>query len=147
MTVVNAGFLSLGNRVSIHPYCYFLGTGNITIGNKVSSATGCVFVSETHNTFRMDVPIKEQGLSPQSITIGDDEWFGASVVVLGNVKIDDGDVIGAGAVIRKDVPAFSVSVGVPAKYMRYRGATGASQPVADVELDCVSEDTGASTSR
>ena len=124
VTIVNPRFLSLGNRVSIHPYCYFLGSGPVTIGNDVSIATGCVFVSETHNMSRVDVPIKQQGLSLQPITIGNDVWFGARVLVLGNVTIGDGAVIGAGAVVKRDVPPYSVSVGVPSRVVRYRVPAG-----------------------
>lgn len=126
VTIVNPRTLSLGDRVSIHPYCYFLGSGNVTIGSDVSIATGCVFVSETHNMSRVDVPIKRQGLSAQPITIGRDVWLGARVVVLGNVSIGDGAVIGAGAVVTRDVPPFSVSAGVPARVVGSRVAEGES---------------------
>ena len=130
VTIVNPPTLSLGNRVSIHPYCYFLGSGAVTIGDNVAIATGCVFVSETHNMTRVDIPIKEQGLTAQPITIGNDVWFGARVVVLGGVTIGDGAVIGAGAVVNKDLPPFSVSGGVPAKVLRFRNSHGDGYPAS-----------------
>jgi len=53
--------------------------------------------------------------------IDDDVWLGAGVIVLNGVTIGRGAVIGAGAVVTKDVPPYSVAVGVPAVVVRRRG--------------------------
>lgn len=59
--------------------------------------------------------------SKQSITeIGNDVWIGDSVVIKAGVKIEDGAIVGAGAVVIKDVPAYAIVAGVPAKIIRYR---------------------------
>ena len=52
------------------------------------------------------------------VHIGSDCWFGASVTVCPVVTIGDGGVIGAGAVVTKDIPPYSFSAGVPAKVIR-----------------------------
>lgn len=52
--------------------------------------------------------------------IGNDVWIGAGVTILEGVTIGDGSIIGAGAVVTKDTPPYSISVGIPAKVMRYR---------------------------
>lgn len=52
--------------------------------------------------------------------IGKDVWIGANTVILGGVKIGDGCVVGAGAVVTKDLPAYSIAVGVPAKVVSLR---------------------------
>jgi len=52
--------------------------------------------------------------------IGNDVWVGANVVIKKGVMIDDGSIIGAGAVVTKDVPAYAIVVGNPAKVLRYR---------------------------
>ncbi len=52
--------------------------------------------------------------------IGSDVWIGNGVRIMGGVKIGDGAVLGAGALVTKDIPPFSVNVGVPAKTIKYR---------------------------
>jgi acetyltransferase-like isoleucine patch superfamily enzyme len=54
------------------------------------------------------------------IQIGNDVWIGARAIILGGVTIGDGAIVGAGAVVTKDVPAYAVVGGVPAKILRYR---------------------------
>jgi len=55
------------------------------------------------------------------ITIGKGVWLGAGSIVLPGIKIGEGAVLGAGAVATKDIPAFSIAVGNPARVIRYRG--------------------------
>ena len=55
-----------------------------------------------------------------AISIGNDVWLGEGVRILDGVKIGDAPIIGAGAVVVKDIPAYAVAVGVPAKVIRYR---------------------------
>lgn len=57
---------------------------------------------------------------PSKVFIGNDVWIGRSAVVLAGVKVGDGAVIGAGAVVTKDVPAYAVVAGNPARLIRYR---------------------------
>lgn len=52
--------------------------------------------------------------------IGNDVWLGANVVVMQGVKIGDGAVVGANAVVTKDIPPYAIAVGIPAKVVRYR---------------------------
>jgi acetyltransferase-like isoleucine patch superfamily enzyme len=54
------------------------------------------------------------------VEIGNDVLISANVVILSGVKIGDGAVIAAGAIVNKDVPPYSVIGGVPAKLIRYR---------------------------
>jgi acetyltransferase-like isoleucine patch superfamily enzyme len=54
------------------------------------------------------------------IVIGNDVWLGYNVIVLSGVTIGDGAVIGAGAVVSKDVPAYGIAAGNPAKLIRKR---------------------------
>jgi acetyltransferase-like isoleucine patch superfamily enzyme len=55
-----------------------------------------------------------------SVCIGNDVWIGARAIILDGVTIGDGAIVGAGAVVTKDVPAYAVVGGVPAKVLRYR---------------------------
>ena len=55
------------------------------------------------------------------VSIGNDVWIGGRVIILPGVNIGDGCIIGAGAVVTKDIPSYCVAVGVPAKVVRHRG--------------------------
>ena len=54
------------------------------------------------------------------VVVGNDVWIGERVLIMGGIKIGNGAVIGAGAVVTKDVPAYAIVGGVPAKIIRYR---------------------------
>jgi acetyltransferase-like isoleucine patch superfamily enzyme len=55
-----------------------------------------------------------------TVKIGSDVWIGESVKIFKKIKIGDGAIIGAGAIVTKDIPPYSVCVGVPAKVIKYR---------------------------
>ena len=78
-------------------------------------------ITVNHNTERIDIPMREQGsLPPQKVTICDDVWIGARVIILPGVTIGKGSIIAAGAVVTKNVPEYAVVGGVPAKVIKYR---------------------------
>lgn len=98
-------------------------TSGIYIGRSVLIASNCYIGGGRYRHDRLDLPMKEQGLfSKGAISIGDDVWLGAGVIVLDGVCIGEGSIIGAGAVVTRDIPAFSVAVGAPARVSRKREA-------------------------
>lgn len=114
------GNISVGERTGINPYCVLYGHGGLSIGNDCLIATGCVFIPANHKFQDISVPINQQGLICRGIRIDDDVWLGARVTVLDGVHIGKGSVIGAGAVVNRDVPPYSIAVGVPAKIIGKR---------------------------
>lgn len=65
--------------------------------------------------------VQEELINRNKLVIGNDVWVGQNVIILHNVKrIGDGAVIGAGAIVTKDVPDFAVVSGNPAKVIKYR---------------------------
>lgn len=114
------GYITIGNNCSVNSFCHFSGNGGITIGNNVRIATQCVIISANHIFTNRDVPICQQGELAEPIVIEDDCWLGAGVKVLSGVRIGKGSVIGAGAVVTKDIDPYSVAVGVPARVIRKR---------------------------
>lgn len=116
----NVQNLTIGNNVSIHSMSYIEAYGGIVIGNDVSIAHGTTIMSVNHGFSRVDRPIKDQEVIPLPIKICDDVWIGAKAIILGNTQINTGAIIGAGAVVTKDIRENSIAVGVPAKIIKVR---------------------------
>lgn len=77
-------------------------------------------LTHTHRIDRTDIPMGQQGSMVSEVVIGDDVWIGMRAIILPGVRIGSGAVIGAGAVVTKDVPDYAVVGGVPARVIRYR---------------------------
>jgi acetyltransferase-like isoleucine patch superfamily enzyme len=114
------GKITIGQNFGINPYCVIYGMGGVTIGDNVMMATSCVIVSANHNFERTDIPMTLQGVTCEEIKIGDDVWLGSRVIILAGVEIGEGSVIGAGSVVSKNIPPYSVAVGVPARVIKKR---------------------------
>lgn len=112
--------LSIGNNVSIHPLCYIDAAGGIEIGNDVSIAHNSSIISFNHQYDDLSIPIKDQELEKKPIIIGNDVWIGAKATILAGVTIENGSVIGAGAVVTHNVPKRSIVAGVPARVINSR---------------------------
>ena len=69
----------------------------------------------------------------QGVTIGNNVWIGDNVIILADVTIGDGAVIGAGAVVTKDIPPFTVAVGVPARVVRKRFSDDVIQELLNIK--------------
>lgn len=112
--------IELGEHTYVGPYSCIVGPGNISIGKDCLIASHCGIYANTHAFWDTTCLIRNQGLTCEGITIGDNCWLGSGVKVLDGVTIGDGCVVGAGAVVTKDIPANSVAVGVPARVIRKR---------------------------
>lgn len=80
----------------------------------------CIFRTADHNFSSNKIPIQHQSHTTQDIQIGNDVWLGANVIVLPGVTIWNHVVIGAGSVVTKGLPDFSVAVGNPARVIKKR---------------------------
>ncbi|HEX4329626.1 MAG TPA: acyltransferase [Burkholderiales bacterium] len=95
---------------------------DVVIGADVLMGPDVVMMSAGHAYEDPEVPINRQGQTPRRpIHIGNDVWLGTRVVVLPGVRIGDGAVVGANAVVTRDVPPRAVVAGVPARVVRMRG--------------------------
>lgn len=105
---------------------------SIHIGQGVGIAAGCDFQSFDHGIAPGE-SIKKQPLTTKGpIIIEDEAWLGHGVIVLSGVHIGKGAVIGAGAVVTKDVPAGGVAIGVPARVVRLRSDVKIQDPLVVV---------------
>lgn len=95
--------------------------GRITIGKNVMMGPECIIYTRNHAFEDITVPMCQQGFQEEKpVEIGDDVWIGGRVIILPGVHIADGSIIGAGAVVTKDVPAYAIIGGNPGKILRFR---------------------------
>ena len=108
--------IKLGENVFINYNCTMLDSGSITIGAHTLIGPNCQLVTPNHPIDYIERRKPVEKCSP--ITIGDDCWLGAGVIVCPGVTIGDRSVIGAGSVVVKDIPEDSVAVGNPARVIK-----------------------------
>ncbi|MDE6550936.1 MAG: sugar O-acetyltransferase [Clostridia bacterium] len=107
--------ISVGKHVFINSGCCFQDQGGITIGDNVLIGPQVVIATINHDMS----PSMRDNMYPAPVNIGNRVWIGAHATILQGVSIGDNAIVGAGAVVTKDVPADAVVVGVPAKIIRY----------------------------
>ncbi|MFH1429250.1 MAG: acyltransferase [Candidatus Margulisiibacteriota bacterium] len=106
----------LNSNVMINADC----GGKIIIGNNVLFGPNVVLRATNHKFSSRKVPIHDQGHKPGRITIEDDVWIGSNVTILPDTTIGKGAIVGAGAVVTKDVVPYSIVGGVPARFISTR---------------------------
>lgn len=119
--------LTTGTDCTLNPFATVRGT--VTLGNGVRIGAHTSLLGFNH-TMAPDRPVFQQPLVSEGITIGDDVWIGSHVVVVDGVTIGDHCVIGAGAVVTKDLPAWTVAAGNPARPLRDRRGPKVSRAAA-----------------
>jgi len=126
LLTAEGGKLVIGDRVSLNTNVQLNASvgGSITIGDDVLVSPNVTIRSANHSFQRSDIPIRKQGHTCGDITIEDDVWLGSNVVVLRDVTIGQGAIIGAGAVVTHDIPPMSIAVGVPARPSSKREFSG-----------------------
>ena len=115
------GTIEIGANTHIGPYTCLSGK-SISIGKNCLIASHSGIYAGNHNFSDCTRPIRGQGIiyKEKGIVIEDDCWLGSGVRVVDGVTLGRGSVIGAGAVVTKDIPPYSVAVGVPAKVISQR---------------------------
>ncbi|HEX8345108.1 MAG TPA: acyltransferase [Actinoplanes sp.] len=111
------GDVSFGSDCSVNAFTAV--RGPVAAGNGVRIGAHTSILGFNHG-IEPDVPVFRQPLTSKGVTIGDDVWVGAHVVVLDGVHIGDRAVLAAGAVVTRDVPAGAVVGGNPARVLRWR---------------------------
>ncbi|WP_457934128.1 acyltransferase [Pseudoalteromonas sp. SCSIO 43210] len=119
VTILEPSQVSVGEKTYIGRGVNIYGGGGVDIGNNVLIAMDCCIISRNH-IIKKNQLVNEQGYEYKNITISDDVWLGAKVILLAGVHIGEGAVIAAGSVVTKSVPAYSIYAGVPAKRIGQR---------------------------
>ncbi|NBF00459.1 acyltransferase [Nonomuraea sp. KC401] len=120
--------LVMGDDCTLNPYA--VARGRVVLGDAVRVGAHTSLLGFNHGV-EPDRPVFRQPISSKGITVGDDVWIGSNVVVLDGVTIGDHAVVGAGAVVTKDVPAWAMVAGNPARPIRDRRTR--SRPANDLE--------------
>ena len=132
----------IGSRVEVEHHVFFKlvdGNARLEIGDSVFIGTGSeidvassvrigahtliapgVFITDHEHNIARAMRIDAQGIRSAPVVIGEDVWLGARSIVLPGITIGDGAVIGAGAVVTKDVEPYAIVAGVPARVLGKR---------------------------
>ena len=117
--------IDIGKDVQINDYVHIAGVRSVKIGNNVLIASKVFITDHNHGSYGQNgvhtdpaVPPAARELYSAPVVIKDNVWIGEMVSILPGVMIGEGAVIATAAVVNKDVPAYSIAAGVPAKVIK-----------------------------
>jgi len=113
------GVTKIGNHVWIGPQAYF-DARDLILEDYVGWGPGAKVLGSAHTGLPIDQPIIETDLEIRPVRVGAWADIGTSAILLPGVTVGKGSIVGAGAVVTRDVPAFAIVAGVPARFLRWR---------------------------
>lgn len=113
------GKIYLGNNCNFNGMS-MLGGGTVIIGDNFHSGIECMMITQNHDYDTGEAVPYGTGYDYKTIVIGNNVWLGNRVTITGNIKIGEGAIVAAGAVVCKDVPPYAIVGGNPAKVIKYR---------------------------
>jgi len=122
VSFANSERITIGDRTRIGARCHIWAgeiDGEIRIGSDSNFGPMC-FLTASNYGVEKGTLFLDQPKHDANIEIGNDVWLGTGVVVLAGVKIGDGSIVAAGAVVTKDIPAGVIAGGIPARVLRER---------------------------
>lgn len=124
MAYIGAGAdIEIGSYSAIGPRAYVAGIGGggrLIIGNYVMMAPEVIILTGSHKYKNIDIPMCYQGSFTSTVIIEDDVWIGIRAIIMPKVTIGKGSIVGAGALVTKDIPPYSIVGGIPAKVIKMR---------------------------
>ena len=118
--IIDPSVVSIGKNCGFNRGTKILGTYSIVFKNDIQVGPNVIFRDADHVFEDKSVSISDQGHISGEIFIDDGVWIGANSIILKGVKIGKGSIIGAGSIVTKDVPAYEVWAGNPAKFIKKR---------------------------
>jgi len=116
----NNSTIRMGKFLSIGPFCLISSRSQIEIGSYVLIGAGTQIIAGGHSYDDPDKPIIFQKRVSRGILIEDNVWIGSSCVIIDGVTIGKNSIIGAGSVVTKSIPTFSIVLGNPARVIQKR---------------------------
>lgn len=126
------GDVWIGKNCSINSgVVIYIGNG-VQIGDNVAIGANSTIAPTNHEYHSADTLIRDQRFMPSrgGVIIEDDVWIAANVVLLDGAHLRKGCVVGAGSLVREELPAYSVNVGSPTRIIGYRDADDSAPRVA-----------------
>ena len=114
------GDIILGVNTNIGFNCEIYSLNIVEIGENSLIAAYCYIIGGGHTYKEIDVPFRDQKKHAFGIKIGKNVWLGAKSIIMDDCSIGDNSIIGAGAVVTKSIPSFSIATGIPAKILKKR---------------------------
>jgi len=120
--ISNPALMKIGHHTYINTGTKFLlHEKGVTIGDYVAIGPECMFITSNLDSSDIFTPMSVRNKkTSKAIVAKQDVWIGARSIILPGVTIGKGAVVGAGAVVTKDVPEYAVVGGVPARVLKYR---------------------------
>jgi acetyltransferase-like isoleucine patch superfamily enzyme len=112
----------IGNGTWIGQGAFLHGAGGLTIGENVGIGPGVHIITSAHAEHGRSIPILHAPIDFAPVVIEDDADIGVGAIILPGVRVGRGAQVGAGAVVTRDVNAYRVVAGNPAKELRERPA-------------------------
>lgn len=128
LETTGTGQIEIADGLSLGEYSHITSANGITIGKNLLTGRFVLISDNSHGQNKSAkelniAPLQREIYSKGKVVIGDNVWIGDKATILAGVTIGDGAIIAANAVVTKDVPAFSVAAGVPAKVIDSRNAS------------------------
>lgn len=114
------GDIILNKNANIGFNCEVYSLKKVEIGENVLIAAYTYIIGGGHMSSDVETPFRDQEKHAIGIKIGNNVWLGAKTIVMDGCNIGDNSVIGAGAVVTKSIPDYSVAAGIPAKVIKDR---------------------------
>jgi acetyltransferase-like isoleucine patch superfamily enzyme len=116
------GDIAVGDRANIGFNCELFSASLVTVGADSLLAAYCYVIGGDHEHDDLSKPVTAQGRQSKGVSVGEGVWMGAGAKILDGVRIGPHAIIGAGAVVRVDVPEYAVAAGRPARILGMRGS-------------------------
>lgn len=114
------GILEIGDHTAINDQVIIAATERVRIGRDVMVAPRAYILDVDHRFEQESIPISRQGYISRPVDIGNDVWICTGAIITKGVTVGDGAIIGANAVVTRDVPPYAIVAGSPARVIRMR---------------------------
>jgi acetyltransferase-like isoleucine patch superfamily enzyme len=114
------GTVEIGAKTVLGQECTISAYQRVSIGRECVVADRVMLIDFDHNVADPEVPIRLQGIYKRDVVVGSNVWIGYGAQILRGVTIGDNAIVGASAVVTRDIPANAVVAGAPARVVRMR---------------------------
>jgi acetyltransferase-like isoleucine patch superfamily enzyme len=116
------GEVRIGDKTVLGQECTISAYKHVSIGEQCVVADRVMLIDFDHNVAEVERPIRVQGIYKRDVRVGNNVWIGYGAQILRGVSVGDNSIVGASAVVTKDVPSNAVVAGAPARVIRMREA-------------------------